>query len=380
MTIEAAGAPETRATTEPAHVAVQKAPSASAGSMPNDAARPNTEHPFGTTSDHEPFKTCPSSPGAAGQLGGATGDAAAAGRSPSPAGRPSSAKLRSFKRVKSLNDEFEREFWSGTSLNDLYASGRPNAKQRWPDGAHFRQRHARIPKLRERRITTRHAARRRTPRHAQLQREMDVVRVQPVLPGLGGLGQPIRRPVWHRVGHHARLHRPCQHGAGHPGHGGPGIAEALVATAIGLFAAIPAVIALTTASRATRPWPSRWNLHRRVLQHPAAQPGRTCILRAIESPAPRMPEPWRRGGAVGHPMNEINMVALHRRDAGAAGQSHGCPAKAGVSAWAFRRAKAADTAASPDHPCTLTTNATSSPPRRLAACARWRWPLWCTPH
>ena len=30
-------------------------------------------------------------------------------------------KLFALKRVKALNEEFEREFWSGTSLNDLYA-------------------------------------------------------------------------------------------------------------------------------------------------------------------------------------------------------------------------------------------------------------------
>jgi biopolymer transport protein TolQ len=51
------------------------------------------------------------------------------------------------------------------------------------------------------------------------------------------------------VGHHARLHRLCQHGAGHAGHRGPGIAEALVATAIGLFAAIPAVVAYNRFAR-----------------------------------------------------------------------------------------------------------------------------------
>ena len=31
-------------------------------------------------------------------------------------------KLFSLKRVKALNEDFEREFWSGTSLNDLYAA------------------------------------------------------------------------------------------------------------------------------------------------------------------------------------------------------------------------------------------------------------------
>ncbi len=40
------------------------------------------------------------------------------------------------------------------------------------------------------------------------------------------------------------LHRPVQYAAGHSGRRWrPGIAEALIATAIGLFAAIPAVVA-----------------------------------------------------------------------------------------------------------------------------------------
>jgi biopolymer transport protein ExbB/TolQ len=45
------------------------------------------------------------------------------------------------------------------------------------------------------------------------------------------------------VGHHERLPRPGQRAAGHPGRRRAGIAEALIATAIGLFAAIPAVVA-----------------------------------------------------------------------------------------------------------------------------------------
>ena len=41
-------------------------------------------------------------------------------------------KLGALKKVKSLNEEFEREFWSGTSLNDLYASAAQNAKHAGP--------------------------------------------------------------------------------------------------------------------------------------------------------------------------------------------------------------------------------------------------------
>mgnify|MGYP000297652675 CR=1 FL=1 len=41
-------------------------------------------------------------------------------------------KIISLKRVQSLNDEFDREFWSGTSLNDLYAAATQNAKSSGP--------------------------------------------------------------------------------------------------------------------------------------------------------------------------------------------------------------------------------------------------------
>ena len=37
-------------------------------------------------------------------------------------------KIMSLKRVQRLNDEFDREFWSGTSLNDLFAGAAQNAK------------------------------------------------------------------------------------------------------------------------------------------------------------------------------------------------------------------------------------------------------------
>ena len=37
-------------------------------------------------------------------------------------------KYFSLKRTRALNDEFERDFWSGTSLNELFASAAQNAK------------------------------------------------------------------------------------------------------------------------------------------------------------------------------------------------------------------------------------------------------------
>lgn len=62
-------------------------------------------------------------------------------------------KLFALKRVRSLNDEFEREFWSGTSLNDLYASAAQNAKNAGPMERIFASGMREFQKLRERRIT-----------------------------------------------------------------------------------------------------------------------------------------------------------------------------------------------------------------------------------
>ena len=41
-------------------------------------------------------------------------------------------KLFALNRVKSLNDVFEREFWSGTSLNDLFSAAAKNARDSGP--------------------------------------------------------------------------------------------------------------------------------------------------------------------------------------------------------------------------------------------------------
>jgi biopolymer transport protein TolQ len=37
-------------------------------------------------------------------------------------------KYFALRRMRALNDDFEREFWSGTSLNELFASAAQNAK------------------------------------------------------------------------------------------------------------------------------------------------------------------------------------------------------------------------------------------------------------
>lgn len=160
-------------------------------------------------------------------------------------------KLFALSRVKSLNDEFEREFWSGTSLNDLFAAAAQNAKSAGPMERIFASGMREFQKLRERRIsdagTLLDGARRAM--RASYQREVDAVEtnlsflasVGSVSPYVGLFGT-----VWgimHAFTGLASLQQVTLATVA------PGIAEALVATAIGLFAAIPAVVAYNRFAR-----------------------------------------------------------------------------------------------------------------------------------
>lgn len=160
-------------------------------------------------------------------------------------------KLFSLKRVKTLNETFERDFWSGTSLNDLFSAASKNAADGGPMERIFASGMREYQKLRERRITdagTLMDGARRAMR-ASFQREMDVVEsnlsflasVGSVSPYVGLFGT-----VWgimHAFNGLASLQQVTLATVA------PGIAEALVATAIGLFAAIPAVVAYNRFAR-----------------------------------------------------------------------------------------------------------------------------------
>ena len=160
-------------------------------------------------------------------------------------------KLRSLKDIKAQNDEFERDFWSGTSLNDLYAAAAQNARQGGPMERIFASGMREYQKLRERRITdpgTLLDGARRAMR-ASFQREMDAAEsnlsflasVGSVSPYVGLFGT-----VWgimHAFTGLAGLQQVTLATVA------PGIAEALVATALGLFAAIPAVVAYNRFAR-----------------------------------------------------------------------------------------------------------------------------------
>ncbi|WP_296873320.1 protein TolQ [Tibeticola sp.] len=154
-------------------------------------------------------------------------------------------KLFALKKVRALNEAFEREFWSGASLNDLYAAAARNARSAGPMERIFASGMREFQKLRERRIsdagTLLDGARRAM--RASYQRELDAIEanlsflasVGSVSPYVGLFGT-----VWgimHAFTGLAALQQVTLATVA------PGIAEALVATAIGLFAAIPAVVA-----------------------------------------------------------------------------------------------------------------------------------------
>jgi len=153
-------------------------------------------------------------------------------------------KITAIKRIKNLNEEFERVFWSGTSLNELFNAASQNAKLSGPMERIFASGMREYQKLRERRITdtgTLLDGARRAMR-ASFQREMDVAESQlAFLASVGSISPYVGLfgTVWgimHAFTGLASLQQVTLAVVA------PGIAEALVATAIGLFAAIPAVI------------------------------------------------------------------------------------------------------------------------------------------
>ena len=160
-------------------------------------------------------------------------------------------KLFALGRVKALNEQFERDFWSGNSLNDLFNNAVKRAQEAGPMERLFASGMREFQKLRERRVSDTGAlmdGARRAMR-ASFQREMDVIEsnlsmlasVGSVSPYVGLFGT-----VWgimHAFTGLANMQQVTLATVA------PGIAEALVATAIGLFAAIPAVVAYNRFAR-----------------------------------------------------------------------------------------------------------------------------------
>jgi biopolymer transport protein TolQ len=159
-------------------------------------------------------------------------------------------KLFGLRKLRADNEYFERDFWAGRNLNELYAdaSKKPAAS---PMERIFASGMREFLKLRERKLTDPASlvdGARRAMR-ASFQREMDTIEsnlsflasVGSVSPYVGLFGT-----VWGIMHAFVGLSNMTQVTLATVA---PGIAEALVATAIGLFAAIPAVIAYNRFAR-----------------------------------------------------------------------------------------------------------------------------------
>jgi biopolymer transport protein TolQ len=158
-------------------------------------------------------------------------------------------KLVGLRRVRQGNEEFEREFWSGKSLNEM-SSTIGNKPQTAPLERIFASGMREFLKLREKRLDSgaQLDGARRAMR-ASYQRELDEVEshlsflasVGSVSPYVGLFGT-----VWgimHAFVGFGALQQVTLASVA------PAIAEALIATAIGLFAAIPAVVAYNRLAR-----------------------------------------------------------------------------------------------------------------------------------
>jgi len=154
-------------------------------------------------------------------------------------------KIFAFNRASRLAEQFEKEFWSGADLNDLYQRAVNSRDAAGSLERIFEAGFREFLKLRRQpgmdgtvvMDNTRRAMR------ATYQREMDrleshlafLATVGSVSPYVGLFGT-----VWGIMSAFRGLANVAQATLGHVA---PGIAEALIATAMGLFAAIPAVVA-----------------------------------------------------------------------------------------------------------------------------------------
>jgi biopolymer transport protein TolQ len=160
-------------------------------------------------------------------------------------------KFFALRKVHALNEAFERDFWSGKSLNELFGAAKENARSCGPMERIFASGMREYQKLRERRISDSATLMDGASRamRVSLQREMDSI--ESSLSFLASVGSVspyggLFGTVWGIMHAFTGLAAMQQVTLAKVA---PGIAEALVATAIGLFAAIPAVLAYNRFAR-----------------------------------------------------------------------------------------------------------------------------------
>ena len=154
-------------------------------------------------------------------------------------------KVFTFRRATQQSEQFEKDFWSGGDLNELFQRAVNSRESAGTMERLFESGFREYTKLRKQsghNIAAVMDGTRRAMR-ATYQREMDALEsslsflasVGSVSPYVGLLGT-----VWGIMNSFRGL---ANVGQATLSHVAPGIAEALIATAIGLFAAIPAVVA-----------------------------------------------------------------------------------------------------------------------------------------
>ena len=148
-----------------------------------------------------------------------------------------------IKRAKRETEEFERQFWGGAELSQLYQQASNPRRKSGVQERIFEAGMSEYLKLRGRGDAQATLDGARRAMRASYQREMDglearlnfLASVGSVSPYIGLFGT-----VWGIMNAFRGL---ANVGQATLAHVAPGIAEALIATAMGLFAAIPAVVA-----------------------------------------------------------------------------------------------------------------------------------------
>lgn len=162
-------------------------------------------------------------------------------------------KYQQLRRAKQQSRTFEDDFWSGTSLADLHLAAKQNSKQAGAMEQVFLAGMQEVQKLRERRVDDSALILDSAGRamRVALQRELDAL--EDGLPFLASVGSispyvGLFGTVWGIMSTFTKFGGASQMTLATVA---PSIAEALVATAMGLLAAIPAVLAYNRYARDT---------------------------------------------------------------------------------------------------------------------------------
>lgn len=159
-------------------------------------------------------------------------------------------KSATMRRIAGHNEQFEKDFWSGASLNDLYNHAQSDEGQGGSLQRVFVAGMREFLKLRERRVQDPAVLLEGAQRAMRVSNQRELDALESHLPFLGSVASVspyvgLFGTVWgimHAFTGLAALQNVTLATVA------PGIAEALVATAIGLFAAIPAVLAFNRFS------------------------------------------------------------------------------------------------------------------------------------